>query len=266
LWLLPLSGLAALCFSSGRHVAKAQGGPETPPASSGYTLKALYDFVVSNGQELPPPGSHALRPTGAPGEIDMPTVEDIIQVLQARLPCAQGGGGVLPATGQTLCYDALGNVIDCSGSICPGQDGFYREGCRTQPRYVDNGDGTVTDNCTGLMWQKHTADTNGDGTVSTSDAVLWCDAQSHSQNATFAGHDDWRLPNLAELLSIVDHGRSDPAIDPLFSAALDRYWSSTSYALDPRRAWAIVFSYGTMAHNAKQFGTLDYVRLVRSAR
>ena len=48
-------------------------------------------------------------------------------------------------------------------ATCPGQDGFYQTGCAPDHRFVDNGDGTVTDNCTGLMWQKDTADVNVDG-------------------------------------------------------------------------------------------------------
>ena len=72
-------------------------------------------------------------------------------------------GSSLPATGQTTCYDTEGNVINCGSAEWPGQDGFYQAGCPSAGRFVDNGDGTVTDSCTGLVWQKDTADVNGDG-------------------------------------------------------------------------------------------------------
>lgn len=79
--------------------------------------------------------------------------------------------------------------------------------------FVDNGDGTITDLATGLMWQQ--AD---DG--NTRD---WENALSYAENLSLAGHDDWRLPNAKELHSIVDYTRcpdvtNSAAIDPLFSA------------------------------------------------
>ena len=78
--------------------------------------------------------------------------------------------------------------------------------------YVDNGDGTITDNATGLMWQQ--AD---DG--NTRD---WENSLSYAEGLSLAGYDDWRLPNAKELHSILDYTRcpdvtNSPAIDPLFS-------------------------------------------------
>ena len=77
--------------------------------------------------------------------------------------------------------------------------------------YADNGDGTITDNATGLMWQQ--AD---DGTTRD-----WENSLSYSENLSLAGHSDWRLPNAKELHSILDYTRcpdvtNSPAIDPLF--------------------------------------------------
>ena len=58
----------------------------------------------------------------------------------------------LPRTGQTTCYDTDGNVILCEGT---GEDGEIQAGLAwPKPRFTDNGDGTVTDNLTGLMWFK----------------------------------------------------------------------------------------------------------------
>jgi len=55
----------------------------------------------------------------------------------------------LPKTGQTICYDTSGNVISCAGT---GQDGEIQAGVAwPEPRFADNGDGTITDNLTGLM-------------------------------------------------------------------------------------------------------------------
>src|SRR5207247_8582198 len=58
-----------------------------------------------------------------------------------------------PATGQTTCWDSSGNVIPCAGT---GQDGDLQKGAPLS--YTDNGDGTITDNNTGLMWEKLSMD------------------------------------------------------------------------------------------------------------
>ena len=69
------------------------------------------------------------------------------------LPFSVRAGTVNVArTGQTTCYDSDGNVIDCAGT---GQDGDIQAGVAwPSPRFVDNGDGTITDMLTGLMWLK----------------------------------------------------------------------------------------------------------------
>jgi hypothetical protein len=77
--------------------------------------------------------------------------------------------------------------------------------------FVDNGDGTVSDNATGLMWQK--AD-NGKG-------LDWKSSLTYSENLELANYSDWRLPNAKELQSIVDYSKSpqttnSPAIDSVF--------------------------------------------------
>lgn len=101
--------------------------------------------------------------------------------------------------------------------------------------YVDNGDGTVTDNATDLMWAQ--AD-NGE-------ALVWVDALSYAEGAEFAGYTDWRLPDAKELQSIVDYTRSpattnSAAIDAIFECTqitneadeddYPWYWSSTTHA------------------------------------
>lgn len=69
--------------------------------------------------------------------------------------------------------------------------------------FVDNGDGTVTDRATGLMWQQ--AD-SGSG-------MDWEDALAYADNLTAGGYDDWRLPNVKELQSIVDYTHAPSAVD-----------------------------------------------------
>jgi hypothetical protein len=69
--------------------------------------------------------------------------------------------------------------------------------------FVDNGDGTVTDQATGLMWSQ---DDNGVG-------MEWEDALAYAEGAELAGYDDWRLPNVKELQSILEYGKSPNAVD-----------------------------------------------------
>lgn len=165
----------------------------------------------------------------------------------------------LPATGQTKCYDASGLEIDCNSEAYPGQDGFYQKGCSMAGRFVDNGNGTVTDHCTGLMWQQATADINKDGQiVESDDRITWAEALRYCDALEFAGHDDWRLPNVRELQSLVDYGRSGPAIDPVFSVESEWYWSSTTVlvlisvflpGIDD--AWYVGFNLGHMFYGRK---------------
>jgi len=78
--------------------------------------------------------------------------------------------------------------------------------------FVNNGDGTITDNATGLMWMQND---NGSG-------ILWESALSYAENFTYAGFSDWRLPDVKELQSILDYSRSpettsSAAINPIFN-------------------------------------------------
>jgi hypothetical protein len=175
--------------------------------------------------------------------------------LGGPAPVAISPSKGLPATGQTASYYL-------------GDDGEYQMGCPMEGRFVDHGDGTVTDTCTGLMWQKGTVDVNGSGAIETEwpgDRLTWSDALTYCENLDFAGHSDWRLPNVRELQSIVDYGRWGPAIDPLFEAELDLYWSSTTDANNPGIAWLIFFNDGTVFGPSVKDDAY-FVRAVRTTR
>jgi len=103
-------------------------------------------------------------------------------------------------TGQEKCYDASSNIT-CpgSGSAFHGQDAQYKG---TVPNFTDNGDGTVSDNNTGLMWQK-SPDTGGDGDIDASDKLTWTEIQNYpaTLNAQkLGGYSDWRVPSIKELI------------------------------------------------------------------
>src|SRR5438034_4539784 len=119
----------------------------------------------------------------------------------------------LPATGQTTCWDSSGTVIPCTGT---GQDGDLQKGAPLS--YTDNGDGTLTDNNTGLVWEKQSSD----GSIhDMGNAYTWDNAfAAHvaTLNSTsFAGHNDWRLPNVRELESIGNFGNTNPSVSPAFN-------------------------------------------------
>ncbi|MBI4582658.1 MAG: DUF1566 domain-containing protein [Planctomycetes bacterium] len=113
------------------------------------------------------------------------------------------------------------------------------------------------------MWQKDTADVSGNGSIGMEDILDWQDALKYCENLDVAGYADWRLPNVRELQSIVDYGRVDPAIDPVFGV-LDLYWSSSSSADITGHAWFIQFYDGHV--DAVDKGVALFVRAVRSGR
>ncbi len=102
--------------------------------------------------------------------------------------------------------------------------------------FIDNGDGTVTDTSTGLMWQQETA----------LGIYTWREALAYCENLTLAGYSDWRLPNRNELQSLVDYSLYKPAINTAYfpDTRPSQYWSSTTYASDPSTAWGVFYNYG----------------------
>jgi len=156
-------------------------------------------------------------------------------------------------TGQTKCYDPEGNDRACpaAGQALYGQDAHYQG---VPPAYQDSGNQTVTDQNSGLVWMQ-----SDDGIPR-----VWQDAVDYCNGLVFAGQSDWRLPTRFELDSIVDYGRSFPAIDPVFSCQASFYWSSDVYAGDPVYAWGIYFNDGG-DHWLDKINTY-YVRCVRTGR
>ena len=130
--------------------------------------------------------------------------------------------------------------------------------------FTDNGNGTVSDSVTGLMWQKCSAGQNNDSTCSgTSQTYQWQGAFAFCNGLSLAGHSDWRLPNVKELHSIVDDTVSKPAINttPFPNTESSSYWSSTTYASNPSSAWLVGFDAGGVGYYGKT--DVGYVRCVR---
>ena len=142
------------------------------------------------------------------------------------------GFATVPKTGQNTCYDDSGNSINCTGT---GQDGEYQKGIVwPNPRLTGHGNGTVTDNLTGLMWTKDAQQIKG--------TMKWNDALNACNNLDFANYTDWRLPNVKELLSLIDYREHDPALPwghPFDNVQFIFYWSSTTYDDITNHAWGV---------------------------
>ena len=122
--------------------------------------------------------------------------------------------------------------------------------------YIDNGNGTVTDIETKLMWQQ-----GRDGTMS------WYDATSYyCPGLSLAGYNDWRLPTLDELKTLVDKSWGfNPTINrTFFPGTVSSYWSSTTHAPYTNYAWGVDFSDGHDDIDYK--GSCYYVRAVRGGQ
>ena len=114
--------------------------------------------------------------------------------------------------------------------------------------FVDNGDGTVSDLATGLMWQKCDDGRGRD----------WREALDYAEHLQLAGYHDWRLPDQKELHSIVDY-RFIPAIHPVFPMSDPRawFWSSTPFIDMPGQAVYIAFGKATGKTSARSEDEYD---------
>ena len=122
--------------------------------------------------------------------------------------------------------------------------------------YVDNGDGTVTDTSTGLMWQQ----------AGPSNEMNWEQALASCEELNLGGYTDWRMPAKKELRSLVDFSRVGPAINTTYfpDTFLSFYWSSTTDIFFTDYAWGAYFYVGYDSFsNKRSFG---FVRAVRGGQ
>ena len=102
-------------------------------------------------------------------------------------------------------------------------------------------DGIVKDNNSKLFWQDNTTISN----------KSWIEAINYCESLNLGGYSNWRLPNINELGSIIDHN-SNSNLDKIFKQSTsDLYWSSTSHAAQTSIAWVINFKYGSNAYKTK---------------
>jgi len=211
---------------------------------------------------------------------DLMTCEGDLAVSEADLSTCEGdlsdcyaSTSRIPRTGQTTCTNDAGTVIACAGS---GRDGEYQAG--DAPSFTDNGNGTITDNITGLMWEK----LSDDGSIHDKDlqfaGLTAAIGKATTLNgANFAGHNDWRVPNLRELASLPNYEYYNMAIPPIFHTGCvggctvltcsctksNIYFTSTNYQGYQPACWKINMTDGDIYAGDKV--DTHYVRLVRTA-
>lgn len=123
-------------------------------------------------------------------------------------------------------------------------------------QFLDHGDGAVTDMTTGLMWAQ-----------GESEAMTWEKALAYCEGLASGGYSDWRLPNVRELLTLVDDTRVGPSADAVYFPGCkpSPYWSGTTHAAYPGFAWYVEFGEGR-PFGGGQKGRRYYVRPVRTDR
>lgn len=121
-------------------------------------------------------------------------------------------------------------------------------------RFTDHNDGTVTDELTGLTWQK----------TPNATAMIWEQALNYAEQLTLAGNTNWRLPNIKELQSLHDPALSNPAISSIFnSVGVRNYWSSTTLFNQNLKAWYWNTQFGITTYDLKT--NSNYVLCVSGA-
>lgn len=132
--------------------------------------------------------------------------------------------------------------------------------------FTNNGDGTVTHTLTGLIWKRCVQGLSGDGCdVGTAIGVHWREALVGALADRTAGRDDWRVPNVKELESIVETCGAVPAINQVVfpaSPLVSGIWTSTTFAPNPSQAWEVGLGDGHLFFSDK-VTTSFAVRLVR---
>lgn len=158
-----------------------------------------------------------------------------------------------------LLASAGARAVTCQNNIPPSNPDSI---------YTDHGNGTVTDSRTGLMWKQCVEGLTGaDCSTGSATSFTWADALTHAESHSFAGHTDWRLPNIKELRSLVEECRSVPAINhALFpvNGASSYVWSGSPSADYSDLAWYVHFNFGFANYGVRGDG--HHVRLVRGGQ
>lgn len=153
-----------------------------------------------------------------------------------------------------LLASANAQAVSCQNSIPPSNPDEI---------YIVHGNGTVTDTRTGLMWKQCVEGRSGaDCSIGSPTPFTWATALTLTEDYSFAGHDDWRLPNIKELRSLVEECRTGPAINDTFfpvNGASLTVWSGSPDANYSNIARYVNFSNGITPTTATAATTALFV-------
>jgi len=185
-----------------------------------------------------------LEPDGPPSGGTMHTLNELYLQNQMILQTISEGqsacqGAPVPRTGQAVSYAA-------------GDDGDIQAGTAwPEPRFTDNGDGTVADSLTGLVWLQ---DAGCLGSLDWGAAIAGCTALDSGECGLSDGsaEGDWRLPSIRELQSLTaynSYGPALPAGHPFAGVRSSYYWSGTTYVNNADYAWFVDMTNGKSVYN-----------------
>jgi hypothetical protein len=270
-------GLLALSFGLGVYtgLAGAPVPPGPPGSTSSHTLEDIYNRLDTGAAGTQ---SGFAEPASGPGTGTMHTLDDIMAIA----PAADNTDGAQPAevlAGKTF-WSLRTNLTwglqtgtappapvprtGVTATLAISDDGALQTGVAwPNPRFTvhDNGtpqfaDDTVTDNLTGLMWTR-----NADHGLTMWKFFDSYPALEYCNTLEVGEYDDWRLPNVREMQSLLHFGFSGPTVpntagtgqwttdgDPFIDVRSDYYWSSSTVAGSPLSVWYVDLVSGLVAN------------------
>lgn len=263
-----MMAVVALGLCGGTALAGNTNAPAAPTnaASAMWTLNDIYNVLSTRTTNVTLRGGQTafVEPTSGPTGT-MHTLNEIMALVTNLAPVAKTSsgtfGGYTPVAGE----DWYANML--VGVALPN------------PRCTDNGNGTVRDNLTGLIWLKKAnaagVTTNWAGALSlvvelnTNGTMKGISASDSSNGGSH--QTDWRLPNIRELTSLLDYGNNSPAMvwtggGNQFTSlqSTGTYWSNTTSEQTSANAWQVNMARGEVTTVAKT--SLNYVWAVRGGR
>jgi hypothetical protein len=234
------------------------------------TALELCDALVWNGADdwrLPDP--YEVQSLGAYGR-HSPAVDVV------AFPRVTGGYVWSSATSSVWPSQAIGRCTLCGDTAAADKTGARFVRCVRRgaavvgraplrfERRVVGGDPVVHDGWSGLEWIGCPLGVTTESCAGAASTFDWAGAVAACEDASWAGHSDWRLPNVVELHSILDQRHSAPTIDPMFAETPPaRFWTGTTFTHYPDHAWAGEFDSGTVFGQGYGKSGLFFARCVR---
>ena len=248
--------LGLIIFVPSLACAGSLDAPAAPTSATSamYTIGDIFKELGSSTTAAKRTGAFT-EPTAVPASTGH-TLNEVMDLVRSRARA--------PKTGQTTLFVTK-------------DDGDLEKGITwPNPRFTDNGDGTVTDNLTNLIWLDNANCSNGSrswanalvdvGTLNSAGMMNGNGCGDTSNGGTF--QIDWRLPNVKELQSLIHFGFSSPALpnaagtaqwaagDPFANVQSSNYWSSTTNVSNTPNAWLVSLSNGVNVNSFNKANTL----------